>query len=620
MNQRPIPFDEASVKKCWKPDPFDKVIPSKKGFVSDFILALRGHEVPVAYSYWCALWCIAAMVKREAWIRWGPGRLFPSFYIFLSGPPSSKKGTAIDLAVRVFKNAMTKLTERHVEVMKTHMAMVFDQITPQALAKQLMVSDGLRPGKRGWAGIEKILQDNEGNVLKHPNGEIMVYRKTSEAAIVAEELSTMLGKQKYNEGLITLLLAIFNTKEEHEVTTLTHGVLRLENLCTNFLAGTTPSAFRDSIAESAKGDGFLSRLVIAHQDGKHQRFHRPVEVEGLPTEDDLAERLAYIAEVGIGEFDFSEDADKLYSMWYDKIHDDAELQTTQSHFASRRDVHLVRTSLLMHLQSYPPEASYKIDVDSMLDAIRSIDATFKTSPKILQEVGREAQWSQVERISEYIQKRKRVLRTRLMQSTHIFSDELTKILLVLQSLGRIKVSRGGHFEDNITSKGTEQYVWNEDYKEDDSKREVHTQPEDQGTLLDWDELPKAEHPISTLSDGALADLKKAIKEKGRKKQASQRGGGVEIEEPGDAPAADEERDSGASSGETGGDSQHLLEDREEAPEEVCDTPANKQKSPHPARKWGRKALNGKHRKLDLQLQHLEGSDSPALSAEYGKEN
>lgn len=480
MLPRPTPLDkDAFSKRCPRVhDPFEDFLPSQPGFIQDFVIGLYNSEVPVAYSAWSAVWCVAMALKREAHVRWfKDDPLFPNFYIILSGPPSSKKGKAIGRAVRVYKAGIGpidrpvkgeprapysgKITEPWIRDMKTHVPLILDFSTTRPLKAALSWR-----GRRNMGtapGTEVELRDMDGELLHNEDGSIWRYAKTSEIGVVTEELSTFLGKQKYNEGLVPLMLAIYNTDLDKEDRTDAHGIVSMRSLCTNWIAGTTADSFQDAVSDTAKGDGFFSRATIVHQDRRWQRFFPPPDWPWLPGPDELGERLAYIAESTLGEHTLTPEALTLATAWYKDHVENLEAQIEYAHFWSRKDIQLLKLSLIMKAQRYPAPGDFDITESDLADAIRLLDATARFAPRIMEPTSAPKRMRDVERFERVIGKGgpKGVSRAHLQRSTHTPAEDMDIILSELLRYGKIKVTLDGEPREFLSDppSSKEVYIW-----------------------------------------------------------------------------------------------------------------------------------------------------------------
>jgi len=500
MLARPTPLsrDEFLTRCPRAEDPFEAFLPSQPGFIQDFVIGLYNSEVPVAYSAWSAIWCLAMAIKREAWVRWfKDDPLFPNFYIILSGPPSSKKGKAVGRAVRVYKSGIGpvdrpvkgeaerpyegKISEPWVRAMKTHVPLIMDFSTTRPLKAALSWR-----GRRGMGtekGHDVELRDVDGELLHNADGSIWRYAKTSEIGVVTEELSTFLGKQKYNEGLVPLMLAIYNTDLDKEDRTDAHGIISMRSLCTNWLAGTTADSFQDAVADTAKGDGFFSRATIVHQDRRWQRFFPPPDWPWLPGPDELGTRLAYVAETTLGEHVLTPGALALAKTWYDAHVESLDAQVSYAHFWSRKDVQLLKLSLIMKAQRYPEPGDFDITEDDLRDAIRLLDATARFAPRIMEPTSAPQRMRDIEKFQRVISKggAKGVSRARLQRSTHLPAEDMDVILSELLRYGKVRVVGADGEREYLSEAPSSKdiYVWVSEIPAKGCEDEPDLPPEDE---------------------------------------------------------------------------------------------------------------------------------------------
>jgi len=82
----PKAFSETDFKKFWKTEDFDEFLP-EPGFMTDFVMALRGVESPTIFAFWAAAFVMSTVLKRDAFLQWYPENIFPNLYIMLVAPP-----------------------------------------------------------------------------------------------------------------------------------------------------------------------------------------------------------------------------------------------------------------------------------------------------------------------------------------------------------------------------------------------------------------------------------------------------------------------------------------------------------------------------------------------------
>lgn len=410
-------------------------MPRTPGFVTDFVASLRGNEVPVAFSSWCAILALSSALKRETWYRWHPERLYPNFYLILVGPAGeAKKGVAIGQFSAVLQGMTEYITAYNVRVMK-EMKVFEDKITSEGLAKFL---------KTYLRGSVIPLLDSEGKVLMR-DGHPVTYKKTAELTIVAEELGTLMSKARYNEDLITNLTALYNTKSRGSELTVKRGKVEMPNLFTNLIGGTTPDAFRESIPRAALNEGFLSRTIVCYQKACVQCYPDPISFG--PKREELSSRLAWIAENTVGEWRLSPEAKKLYDAWYERNKKAFDFTRFHSSQRSRFSIHLLKLALILSAQRYVvhrKEETRVIDLEALEDAINLLEATMETAPAVIEEVEASALGRLEHRIHNYLLEHPTgATRTRLMQNQHLTAQEVTTVISDMFNGGKIGILRDG---------------------------------------------------------------------------------------------------------------------------------------------------------------------------------
>ena len=448
--QAPQPYDENKCSdKFWYKDPCDEYLPSQKGFITDLVYHLRGTEVPTMFSIWSAVWAISSIVKREAWVDWKITKLFPNFYIIILGPAGlGRKSTAISVSKKLLKNTNEKIVNKNMREIKK-LNIIEDKTTPEGLL------EAMEPGSNGLMPAV-TLKDKNGKPLKDKSGRILTYHRTGESSIISSELSSLLGKQKYNEHMIQLLLSLYD-QEEYQWRTAKRGLKTIPKLCTNLIAATTPSGFTDSIPEAAIGDGFLSRTIIAHQEDNPRMFPMPIDVFGAPDFDELSGRLSWIGENTVGHHKLTPEAWDWYCHWYKnhkrKIKEDEGNQGVRS----RLDIHLIKLALVMKAQRYSSEAH--ITRADLYDASKLLRGTMHGIDVALKSVSSDISKRFVAKLEGFIRKKGKITRKRCLQSTTLTATQLNAALDQLAQEGKIQIYRNGRKVDYMSKQSNEEYEW-----------------------------------------------------------------------------------------------------------------------------------------------------------------
>jgi hypothetical protein len=421
-------------KPFWNPDPFDKLLPATRGFINDFVLSLRGHEVPVAFSIWCSLVALSSTLKRETWLKWSSDPLFPNLYVVIVAPAGmAKKTTPIMQAVHSIEDMGDYINDNPVRQRKA-LNLFFDKITGEAIGAFL--AKKMRP-------MYVSLIDNTGKVISDGTGKPLKYEKCAEVLLVAPELGTMLSRAKYNEDLITTLTKLYDTDSPFEITTKSGGKKKLPRPHACLMGGTNPAALRDSIPKTAVDEGFLSRLILCYAPASSNLFSRPRDV-GIPRKE-IASRLAWIVENTAGQWDIDPKAEAFYDKWYMTLHTHFDKLRFHPAQKSRFAIHVLKVALLFSAQRYVDHRKKEnriIDIEAMREAITLVERTMQEAVPLIEETEANPYQRLQLRVLAYMQGRPSITRKQLLQSVHLTAAEATAIVSDLYQAERLYTENG----------------------------------------------------------------------------------------------------------------------------------------------------------------------------------
>jgi hypothetical protein len=419
--QQPTPFDEdKDPNPFWKTmyeDPFDKFI--YKGLISDIVYFFRGTEVPTVYAIWGALSAVSAVIKREAWIQWYPGRFYANLYTILIGPAGGKKTTMVDFVIDLLQDYHQYIEREDWRTIK-QVNIIKNKATPEGILEAMMPTG------------EIPVDGDEPNTFKYID-------KGSEMFIGLTEMSVMLNKQQYNESMIQNLLDLYDCHGTWMWTTKGDKQRVLKNLHTTLLGATTPAGFKDSVPSEAVGDGFLSRTIIANSGFSDREFAMPQCPVNAPTKEVLMQRLAYIAQAIQGTYTLTDEAVQFFRDWYHRFKCELKESGEDLGIMSRHNIHLLKVALLLHAQSYPHPSDKTITRETLEAAQQLISATYVTSYSAVNEVKHRGEFADIYKVRDYIQARGKVVRKNLQASLRMPAKRLDKVLQYLLGQHDIEV-------------------------------------------------------------------------------------------------------------------------------------------------------------------------------------
>lgn len=400
---------------------------------------------------------MSSAIKREAWLQWSPKKLFTNQYIIIIGPAGIvKKTTAVvGVGLPVLRSFQKDLKDPQFAMMKD-VKIVKDKVTPEAMLNSIV------PENKDGADVP-LVDEKTGKVLRNKEGNPVIYRKTSEVALVVSELSSMLSKRSYADGMTQILLDLYDCHDDWEWATLTRGTKILKNCHTTMLAGTTIDGLRDSIPAAATGDGFLSRVIPVFISETKREYPFPFISPAAPSQAEMGKRLAWIVENTQGEMKLDDEAMEEYVKWYHWFKSYLREHQELAGILSRMDVNVLKTALLMRAQRYDAEGPW-ITKRDFLDAVCLIDKTYRSLPFLLSQTDPNALVALCGRLEIYIRKRGTVTRGRLLSAMRSPSELIDLAISEIAGQGKIAVIRDGQSMAHSNGSVGEQYAW---MKEDD---------------------------------------------------------------------------------------------------------------------------------------------------------
>lgn len=422
----------------WRNDPFERFLPRKRGFITDLIGNMRGTEVPVIYLAWIAILAISSALKREVWIDWYPSRLFINFYLILLSPPGIGRKTT---AITVLDKLLSELDQYVQDPQKK-------KLKKMELFRDKLSAEGLMARMHNLSTRAVSLQMKSGAMETRKLG--------CPITILVKEAPNMFGKAEWQSGILAFLLDIYDTKDRQELNLKKGREIALD-LFTNLVIGCTTESFAKDLPATARSDGFLSRNIIAYVDDRYQEKPWAEENPHAPSLMRLTQRLAWIAENCIGKYVLSEEAKTYYKSWYSRYcaSQRAAIQE-ESDVVSRKDVIVLKVAVCLRAQEYSSERI--IEQYHIRDAIKLVEATYLQLPPFLTGKYGGTLPEETIRLYNFIKKRGKVTRARLMQAAHVSAYDCSRRIRTLVDMTMVEVWHAGKKVNRVQGKTDEEYV------------------------------------------------------------------------------------------------------------------------------------------------------------------
>jgi hypothetical protein len=235
------------------------------------------------------------------------------------------------------------------------------------------------------------------------------------------------------------------------------------------MAGTTAKGLRNSIPESAFGDGFMSRLTTVYIPEPTRIFPFPMKMVGTPKIYDLKQRLAWLALRARGEYILSPEASKYYSDWYFKWYDQLKDTPDEKSLSNRQDIITLKLATIICAQRYnhAPGMDKIIKKSDYILAEKIIKRSIASANQVMDTIGEDKFFFNLGRVKTVIQNHsntndgKPIERTKLirkMSSKKVTVKMVNEILQQLIDTDQISVyDKNMNAQNGISGTGTELY-------------------------------------------------------------------------------------------------------------------------------------------------------------------
>ena len=296
-------------------------------FFETYLHYLKDTESPKIFHAWSAVAALASCLGRRNWLEFNNDILYPNHYIFIMGPPATRKSTGMKVAKRALA-ASTGVrfapddTSGKYQGLITAIEGAPDGDAPDELAKMDAATLA--------ANLDKL-------------AEVQVQSDTRDAHVIAafaSELMTFLGTNSMD--MLRALLKIWDG--EDYIYQLKSTSATLNDPLMTIIGCATPTQIAHGLPPEAIGQGFMSRVILVYAGEKEKSVPRqpPFNKELEALIKDTFNFLYYNFE---GRFTESDKAatlvDKLYNIEF-PINDPRFV-----FYVERRQTHLVKLSMIM---------------------------------------------------------------------------------------------------------------------------------------------------------------------------------------------------------------------------------------------------------------------------------
>jgi hypothetical protein len=290
-----------------RPDEKFKTLIPKKGWFKNYIDYTDWSEGPAVFQFFVGATILGAALGRRVKFSKGYYNLYPDMKVLIVAPTGKcRKSSTCNIGIGLLQKILD-------------INIIADKTTPEGLLDSLVTPPITTPDR----------------VAVAPDAVAIIY---------ASELAVMLGKQKYNEGMIMLLTSLFDSPDEFKTRTKGGGEIKLKNIALSFLGASTPDWLVSAIPQDAFGGGFMSRILFVVQEDTPRCYPIPDPPEG---KERMIAQLQHLVNSAPSILTFDKEATMWFNMWYSASKKKITEDTKMSGYQERKPDHLVRLAMLL---------------------------------------------------------------------------------------------------------------------------------------------------------------------------------------------------------------------------------------------------------------------------------
>lgn len=338
-------------------DVISELIPDD-GFFRWYHEMTSGTEICPRFHFFTAACCMGSVINRKVKFQRSSADVFPTLFpnpwVVLVAPQGVGHKTA---ALAIGRKLLTKMPSY------TQPRILSAKITPEALVKTLAVPD--------------IDVTN----VKLPTGVNPAFLKpTASGLLYSTEIGVLLGREKYNAGMIALLTELYDCHDEWTSATVMRGDQKLFNVCLSLLGASTPDWMQSMLPSDAFKGGFMSRLLLICMPvgWEKQRVADPPRPPAALRERLIVEleRFNNIA----GEMKWTPEARDYFQDWYMNVERSPAPGPLMAYLERKQD-HLLRFAILIEIsQTYEELVLTRPSIERSLKLLETVEG--ETSPMV----------------------------------------------------------------------------------------------------------------------------------------------------------------------------------------------------------------------------------------------
>lgn len=391
------------------------------GYFYDYCKIFETYEGCPRFQFFTAAVAMGTVLKRNVYFQRGSRdtmpTLFPNMWIILVAPQGVGRKSTVLRAGREF---LLSVEDRY------QPTIFASKITPEKLVNTL-------------AGLKISKED----LPKNSGLTVDDLKTQSQGLLYSSELGTFLGKEKYAEGMFSLLTDLYDCHDEWSSAQITRGLERLFNVCLTMMAATVPTWVQDMLSVDAFKGGFFSRVLFVTMPTTWNQINPIPEAPNPKAIKQIAEYLQRFTDIQ-GEMQWSDGAQDVFRKWYRKMKTSDGIPPYLLAYTERKQDHILRLAMLIEItKTYD---KLMLSAESMKASINILDSIEPDTAYIIARASTSPAMRFSQEILEVIKERGAISEAELLKATwrkQNKSGQFTSALLMLIKAEEVKLVMHG---------------------------------------------------------------------------------------------------------------------------------------------------------------------------------
>lgn len=316
-------------------------------FMNDWLRFNEGNMVPKRYTIWAANSILGAALGKAAYVDHGYFRVYAPNYICLVGDQGTRKGSAKDHAMELFREALPDYP-----------------IGPSVASREIII---------------KRLADKDS--LRCFQNDLGLPEEWRPMMFFVNELKNFMSFNP--QGMIEFLTDIYDRKH-FKSDTIVRGAEDIINPCLNILACETPQWITDKLKFNIISGGFARRMLFVYETKRPARITHPKLTDDMKAaRERCKEHLKKVPQIS-GKFTWDKDAYDYFDKWFISLPQPPD--ELLAGYYEAKDILALKLMMISCVGDYTPKLNFTLD--KTINAIQALEAIEDNLPKLSMAAGR----------------------------------------------------------------------------------------------------------------------------------------------------------------------------------------------------------------------------------------